>query len=300
VSEYAQVVGRIEALERENRRLRAEVAALHGATAHPAPDSLSRRDVLRKAAMVGAGAVTGVAVLSGRQAQATTGAMQFGAVNDAGDATTTLKIDGSGAALALENHSAQHNGDPGVAAYLCEGGGYALYCYSVNEAASSTIQADAWGQAAAIHAQQFNNVTNAPAINASSQTGGPAPGLHASSSGGSAVVASGKVGVEAIGTPAVEAHNDGTSGPVLVVDAGNVNNADAVVQITGEGSGTGISVSSASGRGGEFSGLQAQLRLMPGSGAQTHPATGKRGDLFVDGKGRLWYCRGKTNWKQLA
>jgi hypothetical protein len=84
------------------------------------------------------------------------------------------------------------------------------------------------------------------------------------------------------------------------VDAGNVNNADAVVQITGEGSGTGISVSSASGRGGEFSGLQAQLRLMPGSGAQTHPATGKRGDLFVDGKGRLWYCRGKTNWKQLA
>ena len=56
---------------------------------------------------------------------------------------------------------------------------------------------------------------------------------------------------------------------------------------------------SASGRGAQLSGGPAQLRLMPSS-SRTHPASGKRGDLFVDKSGRLWFCKGNTNWKQLA
>jgi hypothetical protein len=50
-------------------------------------------------------------------------------------------------------------------------------------------------------------------------------------------------------------------------------------------------------RGGEFIGQKAQIRLQP-SGV-THPATGKAGDIFLDGKKRLWLCKGKTNWVRL-
>jgi hypothetical protein len=51
------------------------------------------------------------------------------------------------------------------------------------------------------------------------------------------------------------------------------------------------------GRGAELTGGPAQLRLLPSS-ATTHPTTGRRGDLFVDKSGRLWFCKGKTNWRQ--
>ncbi len=64
-------------------------------------------------------------------------------------------------------------------------------------------------------------------------------------------------------------------------------------------SGTGVSGDSTSGRGGIFLGKLAQLRLNP-SGDTTHPASGKRGDFFVDKSGRLWFCKGGTTWKQLA
>jgi hypothetical protein len=53
------------------------------------------------------------------------------------------------------------------------------------------------------------------------------------------------------------------------------------------------------GRGGVFKGGAAQVKLLPSS-RTTHPSSGQRGDLFVDTKGRLWYCKGTTNWKQLA
>jgi hypothetical protein len=55
----------------------------------------------------------------------------------------------------------------------------------------------------------------------------------------------------------------------------------------------------ATGRGGVFISDHAQVRLMP-STAKTHPATGLRGDLFVDKAGRLWFCKGGTSWRQLV
>jgi hypothetical protein len=61
----------------------------------------------------------------------------------------------------------------------------------------------------------------------------------------------------------------------------------------------GIVGRSNAGRGGQFIGKLAQVRLYP-STASTHPASGARGDLFVDKSGRLWFCRGGTSWKQLA
>lgn len=64
-------------------------------------------------------------------------------------------------------------------------------------------------------------------------------------------------------------------------------------------SSVGVRGSSGTGRGGLFRGKQAQLRLAP-STANTHPASGAAGDLFVDKSHRLWFCKGGTSWKQLA
>ena len=52
------------------------------------------------------------------------------------------------------------------------------------------------------------------------------------------------------------------------------------------------------GRGGVFSGAAAQLRLVPAS--SPHPTSGKLGDLFLDLEGALWFCKGDTDWKQIA
>ena len=53
------------------------------------------------------------------------------------------------------------------------------------------------------------------------------------------------------------------------------------------------------GRGGKFKGDAAQLQLVP-SEANTHPTIGIRGDFFVDSSGRLWFCKGATDWILLA
>jgi len=71
--------------------------------------------------------------------------------------------------------------------------------------------------------------------------------------------------------------------------------------VSGLGAIAGIhgSVNGPSGRGGVFEGGVAQVRLVP-SGLTIHPTTGARGDLFLDKSGRLWFCKGGTNWKKLA
>ena len=61
----------------------------------------------------------------------------------------------------------------------------------------------------------------------------------------------------------------------------------------------GVFGESSSGRGGVFTGKVAALRLVSAAIA-THPDSGLMGDLFVDSAGGLWYCRGGTDWAQLA
>jgi hypothetical protein len=65
-----------------------------------------------------------------------------------------------------------------------------------------------------------------------------------------------------------------------------------------DGGSVGVHGASPSGRGGIFSGGQAALRLRPAG--STHPSSGIRGDLVVDTKGRLWFCRGGSIWVRLA
>jgi hypothetical protein len=66
-----------------------------------------------------------------------------------------------------------------------------------------------------------------------------------------------------------------------------------------DASAVGVRGESTVGRGGRFRGNKAQIRLDPSSAA-THPSSGAKGDLFVDASGRLWFCKGSTNWVQLA
>jgi hypothetical protein len=67
------------------------------------------------------------------------------------------------------------------------------------------------------------------------------------------------------------------------------------------GAGAAISgTGSAMGRGGQFTGGAAQVRLVPGG---TLPMSGQTGDLFVDSGGHLHYCRtggSAATWVQLA
>jgi hypothetical protein len=71
------------------------------------------------------------------------------------------------------------------------------------------------------------------------------------------------------------------------------------VGVQGGGS-TGVrGVGGPDGRGGEFSGPEAQIRLVPSS-ARTHPTSGRVGDLFLDRSSRLWFCKGHASWVRVA
>jgi len=87
------------------------------------------------------------------------------------------------------------------------------------------------------------------------------------------------IGISASGPTAVHAGGSGTAG----------------VGVSASGSGAG-------GRGGVFAGAAAQVQLAPGAGS-THPRSGKRGDLYADKNGRLWFCKKTGNpalWHQVA
>jgi hypothetical protein len=90
--------------------------------------------------------------------------------------------------------------------------------------------------------------------------------------------------------PAVQGAKTGKSGSAVFGKVSNSKNASPAIL------GTGSSI----GRGGQFAGGAAQLRLVPGG---TRPTSGQTGDLFVDSGGHLYYCKagGSTaTWVRLV
>ena len=73
---------------------------------------------------------------------------------------------------------------------------------------------------------------------------------------------------------------------------------------TGSGFGV-VGVGGTLGRGAQFTGGAASVRMVPSSAA-SHPPTGKVGDFFVDASARLWFCKKSSTstvaavWKQVA
>jgi hypothetical protein len=106
------------------------------------------------------------------------------------------------------------------------------------------------------------------------------------SASGTGVVGSGKTGVHGTSSTGTGVHGNGKPGL-----SGNGLGSNSV--------GVAGSATAPGGRGGVFGGDVAQVRLNPGS-RSSHPSSGKRGDLYADSKGRLWFCKGGTSWHQLA
>ena len=117
------------------------------------------------------------------------------------------------------------------------------------------------------------------------------------------------------GTGIITSAADGPQGTIgLALAASGSNGADAIHAASDKGKGvtgtsssnTGVAGTSATGtgvtgkgkRGGVFSGTAAGIQLTPQAGS--HPASGSKGDLFVDHNTHLWFCRGGTTWVRLA
>jgi hypothetical protein len=123
----------------------------------------------------------------------------------------------------------------------------------------------------------------------------------------------GVLGRAGVGTgPAVKAEIDSalaTGAAMEVAQSGlgagirahidNTASKSAALNAHTAGPGVGVNASSALGIGGLFAGQVAPIQLVP-STAASHPAKGSAGELFVDHSNRLWFCKGGTNWHQLA
>jgi hypothetical protein len=130
------------------------------------------------------------------------------------------------------------------------------------------------------------NAGTGTGVKATSTSGTPILGVITNTSNASPAVS----GTTSGSGPAVRGAQSGKPGSAISGQVSNAKNSSAAVL------GTGSSV----GRGGQFSGGVAQVRLVP---AGALPTSGQTGDLFVDSAGHLHYCKagGSTaTWVQLA
>jgi hypothetical protein len=174
--------------------------------------------------------------------------------------------------------------------------------------AASNLQLDgpnaATGTTSITSGADFNTfvVTNNAAGSAIKGAGSGASGMLASSSGDYGIQAtttaadhSGAVGWSMVNGTGLLGYSNGGSGipPATPAKTG-------VQGVAGQDSASvGVRGDSSSGRGGQFKGKLAQLRLTPSS-ATKPPTSGQAGDLFVDKHNRLWFCKGGATWKQIA
>ena len=162
----------------------------------------------------------------------------------------------------------------------------------------------------------FGHSVTATGVHGSSVSGSGVQGVSQSSRGvygqsdtADAVYAysgSGGRGVHGFGQTGEGVRGDSGGATVAGVVGHSYASATGVVGITGASepavpAKTGVFGYSgeAGGRRGQFAGQAAQIRLRPSS-AMSHPLSGALGDLFLDKKKRLWFCKGGTTWKQLA
>jgi hypothetical protein len=246
---------------------------------------IDRRTVARLgavAAAVGAGSV----VLKPGTAAATTGAMQFGAENDAASDGTGLSSANGDDTLHVRNSAnapaiSARSGGAGVLAFGAADGGV----FGVTTGAGPGVRAQAdVGTGPALRAEIVDAAATATAIDAAQagQGNGVFAHIENSTSSAHAVVAS-------------------TRGFGQALLAQVVNGASKTVALRAQTTGFGAAVEagSALGVGGRFAGKVAPINLVP-SALASHPATGSAGDLFVDRSKRLWFCKGGSSWHQLA
>jgi hypothetical protein len=255
---------------------------------HSDQSPMGRRTALRRLAALSGAAVAGAAVLREVPAGATTGAMQFGANNNAGTDSTGLSSTHPNSTLQVFN---------GTAAPALTAISYGL-CAHVYQNPSS-------GPEDALRVQKNSSGAGAGLRVLVTAGAGAGAGIRVTSTA---------VGIESEVTQgsgsAVKATANGT-GPA--VRAQVTNPASAAQAVRGDTNGTGYGVfgrttgtraalggdGGSTGRGAVLISNIAQLRLQP-STLGTHPSSGQAGDLFVDASKRLWFCRGGTAWSQVV
>jgi hypothetical protein len=309
----------LTSLEQQNERLRAQLGDEPGDEHGEEPEApvLDRRAILRFGGVaVAAGA--GSALLRPQTAEAATANMQYGAENDAGTSgtgltsshdTDTLHVTNTstGAALRLD---ATPNEDAFTLDVVSDGGGPAISGEVTNATADPAPPAIV---GMGIDGGGVLGITGGggPAIGGlttvgqgSSFTGvvfGPDSGaanpfaafVDASESGFLSRIYGATSDARAI-----QATQEGTESAVYASVTNGSSGTSAIIGRT-DGSGAGVDGRSSKGTGGRFSGKTSQITLVP-STASTHPTSGSAGQLFVDRSKRLWFCKGGTNWKQLA
>jgi hypothetical protein len=283
-SRIARLEQQVAELLQENERLR---------TAAIAPDAhVGRRDVL-----LGAAAVVGTAGLSlvgTRPASAASGTMQYGTGSYQNSGTTYTGLQSTNVlyTLGIANYAEAPENERfgnGIAASSAHGSAGRLLTDTTSS--GHGLFAEARGTGHAVHASKGSPEANA------NKTGHAVLATQNSTTSTYAAV----LGVTKGSGAGLQGRGEGTGYGVWGEIADSALAQSAVVGST-EGGGAGVEGISIRGRGGQFTGSKAQVRLLP-SNRKTKPSTGKRGDLFVDASGRLWYCKtgaSTTGWVQLA
>ena len=268
-------------LRRENQSLRVTLTK-EGAKEG---ESFPRREVLKGAAYA-LGAVS-LSLMGPRLAEATQGVMQYGAFNSAGTSATELSSLSDGYTLLVQNlRQGQDNPISGRALDVYSDSGHAIRAAVGGLGAlGDGVNVQVYGFGHGVHVVKpgefghcvlgFQNSAESLYAALAGVTKGAGPGLHGRGEG---------------------------TGQGVWGEINDSSKTQAAIIGTTEGSGPAIEGRSVLGRGGVFRGKKAQIRLVA-STATTKPATGSRGDLFVDSSGRLWYCKTgglTTGWKQLA
>ena len=265
----------------------AKVERVAAVAASPAEGDrgISRATLLRLGGVAAAASV-GSVLLRSTPAGATTGAMQSGQQNDAGadstgltssNDTDTLHVSNSASAPAFQARS----GGAAVVAIGASGGG--VVGVSRGSGPGLLGQADV-ATGPAVKAQIDNAAATAVTIEAAQNGTGTGVFSHVDNA--------------ANANRALHALTEGIGQAVLGQIANTANKSPAVRGQT-TGSGAAIEGASSLGAGGRFAGKTAQIQLIPSS-VSSHPSSGTAGQLFVDRSSRLWFCKGGTNWRQLA
>jgi len=220
--------------------------------------------MLRRGGVVAAASVAGLTLLDQRRAEAGTGNnFVLGQNNDAAN-PTQLHVTSPGTTLVPLFHI-DGSGLSGTSTSMIVDGPGSLQGIGLK------VNGNAGGTGIITSAAKGPQGTTGLALAASGSNGADA--IHASSDKGAGVAGASTSGKGVTGASHSNTGVQGTSG------TGN--------GVTGKGK-----------RGGVFSGAAAAIQLTPSAGS--HPASGSKGDLFVDHNTHLWFCRGGTTWVKLA
>lgn len=250
---------------------------------------ISRAAVLRMGGVAAAAGI-GTVLLKPTPAGATTGAMQFGQQNDAGTDATLLSSAGNTGTFQVSNAAgapavdARSGGAAIVGAGATGGGVVGITRGSGPGLLGQVDPATDLATGPAVKAQIDNAAATAATIEAAQNGTGAGVFSHIDNPTNS--------------SRAAQALTVGLGFAVLGQIA-NAGSKSAAVHGQTTGFGAGLEGVSALGAGGRFSGKTAAIQLVPSSAA-SHPASGVAGQLFVDRSNRLWFCKGGTNWHQLA